>query len=92
MPSDKTMSSLRPVSVVIPTKNAGQLFEEVLAALVVQQGVILDLVVVDSGSRDQTLAIAKKYGARITEIPLIPLIMAAPVTKGLRWPNKMSWF
>lgn len=69
MPSDKTMPSLCSVSVVIPTKNAGSLFEEVLAALVAQQGVVLDLVVVDSGSCDGTLDIAKKYGARITEIP-----------------------
>lgn len=57
------------VSVVIPTKNAGALFAEVLSSLRAQQNVSLDLLVVDSGSADETLAIAQAYGARIHTIP-----------------------
>jgi len=57
------------VSVVIPTKNAGPLFVEVLSAIRSQEDVEIDLLVVDSGSSDETLAIAQAHGARVLEIP-----------------------
>lgn len=63
------MVTRHPVSVVIPTKNAGPLFSEVLSALRLQQDVDLDLVIVDSGSTDDTLGIAQTHGACIYAIP-----------------------
>lgn len=56
------------VSVLIPTKNGGVLFDEVLGAIRRQKDVDVDLVVVDSGSRDETLDIAKAHDARIVRI------------------------
>lgn len=58
----------RLVSVVIPTKNGGALFGEVLAALRAQRDVEVDLIVVDSGSTDETLDLARTNGARVVTI------------------------
>lgn len=57
------------MSVVIPTKNGGALFSDVLQELRRQKEVELDLVIVDSGSKDETLAYARGAGARILTIP-----------------------
>lgn len=57
-------------SVVIPTKNGGLLFERAIKAL--QQQDIwnqTELVVVDSGSTDGTVGVARSAGARVVEIP-----------------------
>jgi len=57
------------VSVIIPTKNAGLDFEYVLNKLKSQRGIPEpELVVVDSGSTDETMDIARKYGAKIYQI------------------------
>ncbi|HAM49814.1 MAG TPA: hypothetical protein DCP92_03655 [Nitrospiraceae bacterium] len=57
------------VSVVIPVKNAGSDFDLLLSTLREQKGLqAMEIIVVDSGSSDKTLEIAKKYGARIIEI------------------------
>ena len=55
------------ISVVIPTKNAGAGFEETLAALC-KQPRPLEIVVVDSGSSDGTLELARAHGARVVQI------------------------
>ncbi|MFV3415617.1 glycosyltransferase family 2 protein [Pseudomonas nitroreducens] len=59
------------ISVVIPTKNAGPLFQRVLASVVDQQvSGELEVMVVDSGSTDETLEIARRYPqVRLIEIP-----------------------
>jgi len=57
------------VSVIIPTKNAGPGFEATLDAVRRQQGPRAELVVVDSGSADGTVALARRAGARVIEIP-----------------------
>lgn len=58
------------VSILIPTRNAGSLFEAVLNSIRNQEyEEAIDLLIVDSGSNDETLKIAKKYDARILEIP-----------------------
>jgi rhamnosyltransferase len=60
-------SADRSVSVVIPTKNAGVVFGETLAALRRQEP-SLEIVVVDSGSSDGTPDLASKHGARVFSI------------------------
>jgi glycosyltransferase involved in cell wall biosynthesis len=57
------------ISVVIPVKNAGGDFDLLLSTLREQQGIKdIEIIVVDSGSSDETVEIARKYGARIIEI------------------------
>ena len=55
------------VSVIIPVKNGERFLEEVLAA-VGREGVD-ETLVIDSGSEDRSVAIARAAGARLIEIP-----------------------
>jgi len=57
------------VSIIIPTKNAGKEFNFLLKMLTNQKGFKeIEIVIVDSGSTDNTLEIAKSYNAKIVEI------------------------
>lgn len=57
-------------SVVIPTKNGARWIGDCLEAVHSQKGVgPVEVLLVDSGSTDGTLEIAKKYPVRIVEIP-----------------------
>lgn len=57
-------------SLVIPTKNGGPLFHLVVNALRRQQRWSdVDFLVIDSGSTDDTVAIAREAGARVMQIP-----------------------
>lgn len=57
-------------SLVIPTWNAGKLFEEVLAAIDRQPGAgQLEKVAVDSGSTDGTIERLERHGFRVLSIP-----------------------
>ena len=58
------------VSIVIPSKNAGSLFRRVLHGLRTQEydGKI-EIVVIDSGSSDETLALAAEHRALVSSIP-----------------------
>ena len=57
----------RSVSVVIPVKDGEERLEEVLAAVRAQGD--LELIVIDSGSRDHSREIARAAGADLIEIP-----------------------
>lgn len=54
------------VSVLVPVKDGGSLLAEVLAAVTAQGPD--ELIVVDSGSTDHSVAIAREHGARVIEI------------------------
>ena len=57
-------------SVVIPTLNAGPELAQVLGAVRAQRiDGDVELLVCDSGSSDQTVAVARRHGARVLEIP-----------------------
>ncbi len=57
-------------SVVIPTKNGERWIGKCLEAVYSQEAVgLVEVVMVDSGSTDGTLEIARKYPVRIVEIP-----------------------
>ena len=61
---------MKTVSVVIPTKNAGELFKKTLDGIKKQSYAgKVELVVVDSGSTDSTIALARDYGAAVFSIP-----------------------
>lgn len=58
------------VSVVIPTLNAGVEFSFLLRKLKAQQGVrAIEIVIVDSGSTDDTVEVAHEAGCTVMEIP-----------------------
>ncbi|MDD7738991.1 MAG: glycosyltransferase family A protein [Fusicatenibacter sp.] len=58
------------VSIVIPTKNAGPLFEKVLDAVFHQKTEYeYEVICVDSGSKDGTLDLIRKYPCRLFQIP-----------------------
>jgi rhamnosyltransferase len=72
-PQSRTASPIRApithVSVVIPTKNAGRLFAEVLEKIQAQQCCYpVRVTIVDSGSTDDTVAVAQRNGATIMSI------------------------
>lgn len=56
-----------PISVIVPTLNAGPRLNVCLAALMegVEAGLIREVIVSDGGSTDQTLDIAKEWGAEV---------------------------
>ncbi len=57
-------------TVAIPTLDAGPGFERTLAAVRDQRvDAEVELLVCDSGSRDETVSIARRFGARVIEIP-----------------------
>ncbi|MEO6453665.1 MAG: glycosyltransferase family 2 protein [Ginsengibacter sp.] len=61
---DKKISILNYFSIVIITKNEEHVLERTLASI---QGITDDVIIVDSGSTDGTLEIAKKYETRILQ-------------------------
>lgn len=54
---------------MIPTLNAGDGFEALLEGIYRQRGVSVEVLVVDSGSTDGTVELARGYGATVHEIP-----------------------
>lgn len=64
---------MKSVSVVIPVKNGeGEFLEEGLAAVRREQeatGTEVEIVVIDSGSKDRSIEIAHSYDATVIEIP-----------------------
>ena len=58
------------VSIVIPTKNAGSAFEQVLKAVFAQKtGYKYEVICVDSGSKDGTLEVIGRFPCRLFQIP-----------------------
>ena len=58
------------VSIVIPTKNAGELLERTLTAIENQKTqYTYEVICVDSGSRDGTIDIIKRHNCNLYEIP-----------------------
>jgi rhamnosyltransferase len=58
------------VSVVIPTLNAGPLLDGVLDGVLAQDGdIACEIIGIDSGSTDGTLARLRRRGARVVEVP-----------------------
>ena len=73
------------VSIVIPTRNAGPAFAETLAAIAAQAGGFeRELIVVDSGSTDETVALAAAHGAEIVPIPSAAFNHGATRNEGIR--------
>lgn len=57
------------ISVVIPTLNPGGELPVLLSALKAQEGIeSIEMIIVDSGSQDQTITISREYGAKVIEV------------------------
>ena len=69
----------RAISVVIPVRDDAPLLEVCLRALAQQTRRADEIVVVDNGSSDDTVAVAERYGARVVTEPVqgIPRASAA---------------
>ncbi len=58
------------ISVIIPTLNGGDLFRESLEMILAQTiDIPLEIIVIDSGSCDQTVRLCAKYPVKLIEIP-----------------------
>ncbi len=53
------------VSVIVATKNGARYLGEALASVTEQQGVAVELIVVDARSTDESVSIARRFGARV---------------------------
>jgi len=59
----------KTISIIIPTKNAGIDFQYTLQKIQNQVGIQnIELIIVDSGSNDDTIDIARRYGSKIFSI------------------------
>ena len=68
-PAELAAGAKPRVSIIIPTKNGGPLFEQVLQGLRAQVfAEPVELLILDSGSTDSTIQLAQKYGARVETI------------------------
>ncbi|MFY8298538.1 glycosyltransferase [Pseudoalteromonas sp. SS15] len=77
------------VSVVIRTLNEERYLEELLASIKVQESDLFDIevVLVDSGSTDNTLPIAKSYNCRITYIKKSEFTFGRSLNIGCEFAN-----
>lgn len=68
---DQTLPILdKQISIVIPTRNAGSNFPTLLGKLKAQKGVRApEIIIVDSGSSDDTVGTARSAGVTVVEIP-----------------------
>jgi rhamnosyltransferase len=57
------------ISIIIPTLNAGMQMERLLSMLSVQDTKPLEVIIIDSSSGDNTVDIAKEFGAKTMVIP-----------------------
>ncbi len=66
------MSKFPSISVLMPTLNAARVLEESLSSIASQDypKELVDIIIADAGSTDETVKIAKKFGAKIFENPL----------------------
>ena len=74
------------ISVIIPVKNGSNYLREAIDSLLSQESVSLQIIVVDDGSTDDTVAIASSYGCEVISHPVCKGQVAAKNT-GLKAAN-----
>ena len=58
------------ISVIVPTWNRAQLLRRTLASVLAQTVAPLEVLVADDGSTDDTAAVLREFGGRVTHLPL----------------------
>ena len=62
---DRTEDKFGPkISVIIPVHNGGKYLDEALSSVLAQEVAVLDVIVIDDGSTDQSAEVAKRHAAR----------------------------
>jgi len=72
------------ISIIIRTKNEREWLEKVLKALDMQSVKHLEVIVVDNNSRDNTGAIAKRYGCKLISFPDRQFNYSKALNKGIQ--------
>src|SRR5262245_3302736 len=67
------------VSIVIPTLQEGKYLSRCLASLAKQSYANCETIIVDGGSNDETLIIAREFGARILTAPGLTMVAARQI-------------
>ena len=70
-------------SIVIRTRNEARCLGQVLQAIGRQTWTAHEVIIVDSGSTDETLPIARRYGTRVIEIPPETFTYGAALNRGI---------
>jgi O-antigen biosynthesis protein len=78
----------KKISVIIPTRNAGKEFPLLLRKFKAQKGIReCEIIIVDSGSSDDTIRFGKKEGATVVEIPPETFDHGSSRNKGAEYAN-----
>jgi glycosyltransferase involved in cell wall biosynthesis len=91
----ESLSAIPRISIVIPSLNQGRFIEETIRSIVDQGWPDLELIIIDGGSTDETLAIIRKYEASIAFWVSEPDGgQADAINKGLRKAtgDVVTWF
>jgi len=75
------------ISIIIRTKNEAKFLPQVFNKLKNQRSLIDQVIVVDSGSSDDTVAIAKQYQAKIIRIPASDFSYSYSLNVGIEQAN-----
>ena len=78
------MNELPSISIITPSLNQGNFIEETIRSVLSQNYPLLEYVVVDGGSEDQTIDILKKYDPSIKWISEIDKGQADAINKGVQ--------
>ncbi len=79
------MNERARVSVIIPAYNAARYLAEAIESVLAQDARLIELIVVDDGSTDETAHVAKRFGAKIQYIYQVNGGIAAALNCGLAY-------
>ncbi len=78
------------ISIIIPTYNASQCIEALLAKLNAQPLQEPEIIIIDSSSEDRTIEMVKRFNVRLVSIPKAEFDHGGTRTKAGKWPREIS--
>lgn len=85
------MNSTNKLSVIIPLYNAGDDFRTCMESLITQTWTALEIIIINDGSTDNSVEIAKHYAENYPHVRLLHQAMLAHrwrVIVGLKWQRE----